>query len=107
MRLCRSCVALIAFVLLAGCSGLGLYPNMGAMTEGQLKALANDKSSAAACTEYIGPGGKLTGLFVNNDKTFGSAGGKTTIKCGGAEVIFEDSGKVPLAPTAPKPPPLP
>lgn len=86
-------VAALAVVVLAGCSTLGLYPNMGNMTEGQLNALAKEKSSAAACTEYIGPGGKLTGLFVNNDKTFGTGGGKTTIKCGGAEVTFEDAGK--------------
>lgn len=79
------------FLLLAtGCAALG---GMGGMSAEQIAAAAKDKSSAAGCTTYTGAGGQFQAMFVNNDKTFGTGGGKTTVKCGSAEVIFEDSGK--------------
>lgn len=87
-------VALAASAVgLSGCAGLGLTGSMGAMSAEQLKALANDKSSAAACTQYVGTGGTFTAFYMNNDKTFGTAGGTTTIKCGAAEASFADEGK--------------
>lgn len=78
-------------VLLSACAGLG----MGGMSAEQIAAAAKDKSSAAGCTQYTGTGGQFSAMFVNNDRTFGTGGGKTTIKCGTAEVTFEDSGKAP------------
>lgn len=85
----KTIIVLLAIVL-SGCAGFG---NMGAMSPEQLKALANDKSSAAACTQYVGTGGTFTAFYMNNDKTFGSAGGTTTVKCGAAEATFADEGK--------------
>lgn len=86
--------ALVGMLALASLQGCGLVPpNMGAMSAEQINAATKDKSSAAGCTQYTGTGGQFTALFVNNDKTFGTAGGKTTIKCGAGEVTFEDAGK--------------
>lgn len=85
-------IALLTF-LLAGCAGFG----MGGMSAEQIAAAAKDKSSAAGCTQYTGTGGQFNAMFVNNDRTFGTGGGKTTIKCGAAEVTFEDAGKAPAA----------
>jgi hypothetical protein len=81
------CVLVLA---LSGCAGFG----MGGMSADQLKALANDKSSAAACTQYVGAGGTFTAFYMNNDRTFGTGGGRTTVKCGAAEAVFSDEGKV-------------
>lgn len=94
-RINRSMAAAAALAVLglSGCAGLGLTGSMGAMSPEQLKALANDKSSAAACTQYVGTGGTFTAFYMNNDKTFGSAGGTTTVKCGAAEATFADEGK--------------
>lgn len=86
-------IALLA-AFLTGCSSLG-----GAgMSADQLKALAIDKSSAAACIDSIGPGWKISTLIVSNDKTFGTAGGKTSIECAGGKVTFEDAGKASAKP---------
>ncbi len=81
----------LPLLLLAGCAGFG----MGGMDAEQIAAAAKDKSSAAGCTQYTGTGGQFSAMFVNNDRTFGTGGGKTTVKCGSAEVTFEDSGKAP------------
>lgn len=89
----KSLLAITIALLMTGCAGLGFTGSMGAMNADQLKALANDKSSAAACTQYVGTGGTFTAFYMNNDRTFGSAGGTTTVKCGAAEATFADEGK--------------
>lgn len=76
----------------AGCMG-GPFGSMGNMTPDQIKAAVQDKSSAVACTDYTGTGGKFSVMLVNNDKTFQTGGGKTTVECGGGKVAFEDQGK--------------
>ncbi len=90
---------------LAGCSGMGGFGNgvNGSMTAEQISAAVKDKSSAAACMRYTGPGGQVETLFVNNDKTFGTGGGETTIDCGSAKVTFKDSGKAAAVPKVPAP----
>lgn len=94
MKLYRIIAVLAASLIFSACSSLG-----GAgMSADQLKALAADKSSAAACIDSIGPGWKISTLIVNNDKTFGSAGGRTSIECAGGKVTFEDSGKADAKP---------
>lgn len=89
----KALLAVFVAVALGGCVGMG----MGGMSAEQIAAAAKDKSSAAGCTTYTGTGGQFQAMFVNNDKTFGTGGGKTTVKCGAAEVTFEDSGKSPKA----------
>lgn len=91
-------VIVVILPLLSACVGMG----MGGMSAEQIAAAAKDKSSAAGCTTYTGAGGQFQAMFVNNDKTFNTGGGKTTVKCGAAEVTFEDAGK---APSVPKPQP--
>ena len=77
-----------------GCVGMG----MGGLSAEQIQAAVKDKSSAVGCTSYTGTGGQFQVMFVNNDKTFGTGGGETTVKCGAAEVTFKDSGKVATPP---------
>lgn len=96
----RSVVLVPMIAVVTGCTGLGFGVDMGKLNADQLKALANDKSSAAACTQYVGTGGTFTAFYMNNDKTFGTAGGVTTVKCGAAEASFSDQGK--SAPTPKK-----
>lgn len=84
---------LIVMVLvgsLSGCAGFG----MGGMSADQITAAAKDKSSAVGCTSYTGTGGQFQAMFVNNDQTFHTGGGETTVKCGVAEVTFKDAGNV-------------
>ncbi len=85
--------------LLGGCAGM-----MGNMSAEQINAAVKDKSSAVACSTYTGTGGQFQIMYVNNDKTFGTGGGETTVKCGSGEVTFKDAGKsLPLiAPVVPK-----
>lgn len=66
---------------------------MGGMTAEQITAAVKDKSSMASCTDFTGAGGKFSVLIVNNDKTFNTGGGETTVKCAGGEVTFKDSGR--------------
>jgi hypothetical protein len=75
---------------------------MGGLSADQINAAVKDKASAVACTTYTGTGGQFQAMFVNNDKTFNTGGGETTVKCGGAEVTFKDAGKVVIPPVAPK-----
>lgn len=86
--------------LLSGCAGFG----MGGMSADQITAAAKDKSSAVGCTSYTGTGGQFQAMFVNNDQTFHTGGGETTVKCGSAEVTFKDAGNVvkPAAIVVPK-----
>ncbi len=91
-------VVLFQFGTLVGCAGGFGVPNMGNMSAEQIKAAVQDKSSAVACTDYTGTGGKFAVMLVNNDKTFNTGGGETTVKCGGGEVTFKDSGKAPAVP---------
>lgn len=79
----------VVVVLLSGCAGFG----MGGLSADQINAAVKDKSSAVACTSFVGTGGQFQVMYVNNDKTFGTGGGETTVKCGGGEVTFKDSGK--------------
>lgn len=88
-------IALLA--LLTGCAGFG----MGGLSAEQINAAVKDKSSAVACTTYTGAGGQFQVMYVNNDKTFGTGGGETTVKCGSGEVTFKDSGKALNVPKAP------
>jgi len=73
----------------AGCAGLG----MGGMSADQITAAAKDKASAVGCTMYTGAGGQFHAMFLNQDKTFSTGGGETTVKCGAAEVTFKDAGR--------------
>ena len=77
-------------VFLAGCAGFG----MGGLSPEQINAAVKDKSSAVACTSFTGTGGQFQVMYVNNDKTFQTGGGETTVKCAGGEVTFKDSGRV-------------
>lgn len=79
----------IAVLLLSGCAGFG----MGGLSADQINAAVKDKSSAVACTSFVGTGGQFQVMYVNNDKTFNTGGGETTVKCGGGEVTFKDAGK--------------
>lgn len=81
--------ALFLVLLLSGCAGFG----MGGLSAEQITAAVKDKSSAVACTTFTGTGGQFQVMYVNNDKTFGTAGGETTVKCGSGEVTFKDAGK--------------
>ena len=74
----------------AGCAGLGM---MGGMSAEQIAAAVKDKSSMASCTDFTGMGGQFRVMLVNNDKTFNTGGGETTVECGAAKVIFKDAGK--------------
>jgi len=87
-------------IALGGCAGFG----MGGLSADQINAAVKDKSSAVACTSFVGTGGQFQVMYVNNDKTFNTGGGETTVKCAGGEVTFKDSGKAPNTPVAPKAP---
>lgn len=89
-------LAITLCLLLTACAGFG----MGGMSADQLSAMSKDKSSAAGCTQFTGTGGQFTAFYMNNDKTFNTGGGKTTVQCGAATATFEDSGK-----SVPKPAP--
>lgn len=80
---------LVSLILLTGCAGFG----MGGLTAEQINAAVKDKASAVACTTFTGVGGQFQVMFVNNDKTFNTGGGQTSVKCGSGEVIFHDAGK--------------
>lgn len=80
---------LVVAILLTGCAGFG----MGGLSAEQINAAVKDKSSAVACTTFTGTGGQFQVMFVNNDKTFNTGGGTTTVKCGTGEVTFHDAGK--------------
>lgn len=84
----RSAIAMVALGL-SGCAGFG----MGGLSADQINAAVKDKSSAVACTSFVGTGGQFQVMYVNNDKTFNTGGGETTVKCGGGEVTFKDAGK--------------
>lgn len=86
----KSLVIALIPVGLMGCAGLGM---MGGMDASQIAAAVKDKSSMATCTDYTGAGGKFSVLLVNNDQTQHTGGGKTTVKCAGGEVTYEDNGK--------------
>lgn len=83
-------------VSLAGCAGFG----MGGLSPEQINAAVKDKSSAVACTSFTGTGGQFQVMYVNNDQTFHTGGGETTVKCAGGEVTFKDSGKIVTPPVA-------
>lgn len=89
---------LLSPILLVGCAGFG----MGGLSTEQINAAVKDKASAVACTTYTGTGGQFQAMFVNNDKTFNTGGGETTVKCGSGEVIFRDAGKSQAAPSPTK-----
>jgi hypothetical protein len=100
--------ALAAFVLV-GCAGLGgVGSSFQGLSAEQINAAVKDKSSAAACLKFTGTGGQIETMIVNQDKTYGTGGGRTIMECGSAKVTFEDAGKaatvarVPEA-TPPKP----
>lgn len=91
-------VALAASVVgLSGCAGFG----MGGLSAEQINAAVKDKSSAVACTSFVGTGGQFQVMYVNNDKTFNTGGGETAVKCGGGEVTFRDAGKAPSTTSTP------
>lgn len=92
MRLAFAYAFLIA--LLGGCASMG----MGGMSPEQINAAVKSKESSVACTTYTGTGGQFQAMFVNNDKTFNTGGGETTVKCGGAEVTFRDAGRAVVTP---------
>lgn len=98
MRLIFAQVFMVA--LISGCAGFG----MGGLSPEQINAAVKDKASAVACTTYTGTGGQFQVMFVNNDKTFNTGGGETTVKCGSGEVTFKDAGKAATLPSAPKAP---
>lgn len=93
----RRVFALALAGLLSGCAGFG----MGGLSADQINAAVKDKASAVACTTYTGAGGQFQVMFVNNDKTFNTGGGETTVKCGSGEVIFRDAGKAPSTSATP------
>ena len=80
---------LVAVILLTGCAGFG----MGGLSADQINAAVKDKASAVACTTFTGMGGQFQVMFVNNDKTFNTGGGTTTVECGTGKVTFHDAGK--------------
>jgi len=86
-------LVLALVIVMTGCAGFG----MGGLSADQINAAVKDKSSAVACTTYTGTGGQFQVMFVNNDKTFNTGGGTTTVKCGTGEVTFHDAGKSPAA----------
>lgn len=91
-------VCLLCALLVSACAGFG----MGGLSADQINAAVKDKASAVACTTYTGTGGQFQAMFVNNDKTFNTGGGETTVKCGTGEVTFKDAGKVQTVPSPTK-----
>lgn len=89
---------LLCLVFLSACAGFG----MGGLSAEQINAAVKDKASAVACTTYTGTGGQFQAMFVNNDKTFNTGGGETTVKCGTGEVTFKDAGKSQVVPSPTK-----
>lgn len=81
-------IILIGVVLLSGCASV-----MGNMTPEQLTAMAKEKNSSVACTDYTGAGGKFSAMFMNQEKIVATGGGEATVKCAAGEVTFKDSGK--------------
>lgn len=81
---------LLVAMVLPACGSLGGY---GQMNEAQINAAVKDKSSVIICTEVAGPWGKGTSTIVNIDKTVGTGGGETSVKCGETVVDFKDAGR--------------
>lgn len=81
--------SILGVLLLSGCAGM-----MGNMSPEQLTAMAKEKNSSVACSDYTGTGGKFSVIFVNQERIAGNAGGEANVKCAAGEVNFKDSGKV-------------
>ena len=82
-------IALAVVVSLSGCAGM-----MGNMSPEQLAAVAKEKNSSVACTDYTGAGGKFSAIFVNQERIVSTGGGEAVVKCPAGEVTFKDSGRV-------------
>lgn len=81
-------LVIFSYLTLPGCSSM-----MGNMSPAQLEAMAKEKNSAVACTDYVGTGGKFSAMFMNQEKIVSTGGGEATVKCAAGEVTFKDSGK--------------
>lgn len=84
----------VPLLFVSGCAGM-----MGTMSPEQITAMAKEKNSSVACTDYTGAGGKFSLMFMNQEKIVASGGGDATVKCAAGEVTFKDMGKAVVAPS--------
>jgi len=76
-RLALLAILLTVAYLLTACGGMNLPADPAKMTAEQIKALATDRSAAAACTTVAGPWGTGRTIFVQLDKGTIPAGAVT------------------------------
>lgn len=86
-------VYLLLFLLLPACANMPGIQYQG-MSPEAITASVKDKNASANCYEFIGAGGKVSVMTVNNDAgTIKS--GSATVECAGGKATFTNGEKKP------------
>lgn len=90
----KRCLALaVLSVAVVGCTNLQGLQYQG-MDPASIKEAVKDKTSAANCYEFIGAGGKVSVMTVNNDAGV-IRSGTATVECAGGKATFSNGAKAP------------